>query len=84
MSDIEAINRFDKIILNNKKDGNTFLVINLKINKDNTALLTFREDSNTPILYKQQYDYTDISKYFDGEELKFYLIDDVLLLESEY
>lgn len=60
-----------------------FLLCNLSINKDK-AQLTIKEDTNTPILYKQDYGYTDISKYTNLKEIKLYLIENVLLLDGEY
>jgi chaperone required for assembly of F1-ATPase len=80
ISDISSIYFYDVKV----KEHQDFLIVTLKINLDSTALLTFQADSDKPILYKQKYQYTDISDYFKGEEIKFYLIDGVLLLPSEY
>jgi len=56
----------------------------LKVEKDKSASLTMRQDSDTPILIEQKFDYTD----FPLEEMKLYLIDDgenkVLILPNEY
>ena len=85
ISDIASMYNFDKGILKNRAEGNTFLIVTLKIDREKkTALLTFKEDSNTPILYSQKYEYSDIGEYFSDKELNFYLIDGVLLLPSEY
>jgi len=85
ISDIAVINAIDRAVLKNKADGNTFLVVDIKINRAEKKLIwTLKEDTDEPILYQQKYDYTDIMNYYDGEEMKFYLIDNVLLLPSEY
>ncbi len=44
------------------------------------AVLTMKEDSNTPELVRQEIGYTD----FPIDSIKLYLIDKVLLLPSEY
>ena len=66
-----------------------FIVITLEIrNAKKEATLIFSEDKDgekyIKVLYKQQYKFTDIAEYYDGTEIKFYLIDGVLLLPSEY
>ena len=48
--------------------------------KDRKAVLTMKEDTDQPILVKQDIDHTD----FPEGLWKFYLIDGVLLLPSEY
>jgi len=84
ISDIASIYFCDKKIIESK-ENNTFFVVTLSTNPTlQTATLIFREDTDTPILYKQQYQFTDINNYFEGNEIKFYLIDGVLLLPSEY
>ena len=57
-----------------------FQVWELKVNADNTAVLTMREDSDRPIIVKQEIAYTD----FPLEEITLWLIDGILLLPSEY
>jgi len=85
ISDIAVINAIDKKVLQNRQEGNTFLIVTLKINRaEKSALWNMKEDTNEPILYEQKYDYTDIYNYFSDDEIKFYLINGVLLLESEY
>ena len=84
VSDISAVYSFEPKIKENRKENN-FLICCLNINKsEKTAVLTIKEDTDSPILYTQKYTYTDISKYYSGDEIKLYLIDGVLLLPSEY
>lgn len=45
-----------------------------------SAVVTMKEDSNTPIIIQQNIDYTD----FPLDSLKIYVIDKVCLLTSEY
>ena len=52
----------------------------LKVNKDKSAVLEMREDSDTPIIVRQEIKYTD----FPMEEITLYFIDGVLILTSEY
>ncbi len=56
-----------------------FQVWILKV-KDSQAVLTMQEDTDAPVLVKQEIKYTD----FPMDEIKLYLIDGVLLLTSEY
>ena len=58
----------------------SFQLWEIKVNSDKTAIVSIREDTNTPILIKQELIYTD----FPLSEFKFYCIDGVLLLPSEY
>lgn len=51
----------------------------LKVRKDNTAVLTC-DDGDGNVLVTQEILYTD----FPIEEIRFYLIDNVLMLPSEY
>jgi hypothetical protein len=61
-----------------KKDK--FLVIKLKVNRENkTAKVTF-EDGNNNVLVYHIYDYTDAKV----DELVLYYIDGVLMLANEY
>ena len=48
--------------------------------KDNTAVLTMKEDSNLPHKVSKKIRFTD----FPLESIKLYLIDGILLLPSEY
>jgi len=58
-----------------------FQVWELKVNKkDNTAILTMKEDSGQPNIVEQKIPYTD----FPLDEITLYLIDGILLLTTEY
>lgn len=65
-----------------------FQIWKLTVNKDlspsgseiRTAIITMREDSNKPIIIKQEIKYTD----FPLDEIEFYCIEGVVLLKSEY
>jgi hypothetical protein len=48
--------------------------------KDSKAILTMQEDSDQPILVRQDIDFTD----FPLPEIELWLIDGVLILPSEY
>ena len=52
----------------------------LKVNDDKKAIVTMREDTDSPIKVKQKLDYTD----FPVKEIKLFLINGVLILPSEY
>jgi len=67
-------------ISNNSKLQKPFLIVSLKVNEDNTAELTLKEDYNLKPIYSKKYDYTD----FPLTSYEFYLIDNVFLLKSEY
>ena len=69
-------------VLRTKLKNEEFLSISLKVNADKAVMII--TDGNGKILYKQDYNYTDISKYTNLIEIKLYLIDGVLLLPSEY
>ena len=56
----------------------SFICIKLKLLDDNKAKM-FVTDGNDKIIYKQEYNYTNVKK-----ELTLYFIDKVLLLSSEY
>lgn len=58
----------------------SFQLWELKVNKDKSCILTMKEDSDSPILVKQEIEWTD----FPLDYIKLYLIDGVLLLPSEY
>ncbi len=58
-----------------------FQVWELVVNEDDkTAILTMIEDTDQPILVKQEIEYTD----FPLESMTLWLIDGVLILPSEY
>ena len=46
-----------------------FQLWELKVNEDKSAVLTMKEDSNTPVLVKQEFDFTD----FPLKSIKFYV-----------
>lgn len=86
ITDISSVYNTD-LIAEREKDG--FFICRLKINKDDkTALLEICRDIDdgkaVDLLYSQKYEYTDISENYDGDEIKFYLIDNVLMLPREY
>jgi len=57
-----------------------FQIWELKVNKDGTAILTMKEDTDEPELVKQKIPFTD----FPLDYQKLYLVDRVLMLPSEY
>lgn len=57
-----------------------FQIWKVQVNKDNTGLVTMREDSDQPIKIRQELKYTD----FPLDEYEVYCIDGVILLKSEY
>jgi hypothetical protein len=57
-----------------------FQVWKLKVGDRQSAVLTMREDTDSPVLVEQKFDWTD----FPLPEIKLWLIDGVLLLPSEY
>jgi hypothetical protein len=68
------------LINNTPKLRKDFLILSIKVNEDNTAEVTLKEDSNTEPIYKKVYAYTD----FPLKEFEFYITDEVILLKSEY
>ena len=48
--------------------------------KDTQGIITVKEDSNAPILFKQKIEYTDFPLQF----MELWLIDNTLILPSEY
>ena len=58
----------------------SFQVLTLRKNDDNSAVLTMQEDSGEPVKVRQTIPFTD----FPLDQIKLYLIDSVLLLTSEY
>ena len=63
-----------------KHKDKPFQIWKLTVNKDKTAVVTMKEDSNKPVLVEQKIEYTD----FPLDEIEFYCIDGVMLLKSEY
>lgn len=64
-----------------KHKNKPFQVWKLEVDTEkNSAIATMREDTNSPVLVSQRIGYTD----FPLPEIKLYLIDNVLLLPSEY
>ena len=57
-----------------------FQLWEIKVAEDHTAALTMREDTGLPAKYTQKYEYTD----FPVGAFSMYLIDNVLMLPSEY
>lgn len=57
-----------------------FQLWELTVNEDQTALVTMKEDSDTPVIVKQKLPYTD----FPLPYIKLYLTDGVVMLPSEY
>lgn len=57
-----------------------FQLWELTVNEDNSAVLTMREDSDKPLLVKQEIPWTD----FPLQHIELYFIDGVMLLTSEY
>lgn len=57
-----------------------FQIWKLKVNEDNSALVTMKEDSGKPVVISQEVLYTD----FVLGEIEVYCIDNVVLLKSEY
>ena len=57
-----------------------FQIWTLKVKADKSAVVTMREDTGQPVKVRQVIPYTD----FPLPEIKLFLIDNVLLLPSEY
>ena len=57
-----------------------FQLWELKVNENQTATLTMREDTGEPEIVRQEIPFTD----FPLEYQKLYLVDKVLMLPSEY
>ena len=61
----------------------SFLIIEFKVtNKRGTTYIEVKEDSGEPLLFKRRT--KDLCKKIPIGEYKFYLIDNVMLLPSEY
>lgn len=68
-------------LISSYKRKEPFQIWTLKVNpKNSTAVVTMKEDTNTPILVKQEIKYTD----FPLDKMELWLIDGVLILPSEY
>ena len=63
-----------------KLKKNNFQVWGIIVNKDKSWEVTIKEDTNEPVLYKQEGEYTD----FPLESFEFYCIDGIVLLKNEY
>jgi len=57
-----------------------FQIWELTVNEDKTAILTMKEDSDCPILVRQNIPYTD----YPLPKIKLWLVDRVLMLPTEY
>jgi hypothetical protein len=75
ITDIGAVFRFHPAV-----KGVRFQLWILAVDRENKAVLTCREDSDTPVIYEQKYEYTD----FPVGSWKMYLVDGVLMVPSEY
>lgn len=75
------IDIIESYYLTDKKIRNSpFLIWGIKVNKDRTALVYCKEDSDQENLVTQEIEYTD----FPLDEFELYCIDGVVLLKSEY
>lgn len=68
--------------INKKVKAEEFVLIRCNFDK-NKAFISY-EDGNNNVLFKQNYDYTDFEEHFEEKEVKFYYVDNVLMLNSEY
>jgi hypothetical protein len=89
ITDIASIYNFEDKVLKARTEGEEFFIIDLIINpKENKAVLKVARDKDKTeyinLYYSQKYEFTDIKDYFEGLELNFYLINNVLLLRGEY
>ena len=62
------------------KNNKPFMIWKIEVKNDNSAIITSKEDTYSPILIKQKIPYTD----FKLKELELYCIDNVLILKGEY
>jgi hypothetical protein len=76
ISDIGAVFRHHPQI----RKGIPFQLWTLTVSDEHTAVLTCREDCDMPVIFQQNYSYTD----FPAGTWKMYLIDGVLMVPSEY
>ena len=63
-----------------KKYNRDFLILTIEVNKDKSAIITLKEDSNEKPIYTKELTYTD----FPLKSYEFYIINKVFLLKSEY
>lgn len=69
------------IYLSSLKDyPKEFLILTIKVNEDKSCLITLKEDTGLKPIYKKKYNFTD----FPLNEFEFYIINEVMLLKSEY
>ena len=69
------------ILLECEKNLNKdFLVLTIEVNKDKTAVITLKEDSDLKPIYSKKLDYTN----FPLSKFEFYIINKVMLLTNEY
>ncbi|MCL4344092.1 MAG: hypothetical protein JRN26_00955 [Nitrososphaerota archaeon] len=66
------------ISMNPKVKGQDFVVVKLKVNKDNTGIMIY-EDGNKHVLYKEKIPFTDAKR-----DVKLYYSNGVFMLPSEY
>lgn len=78
ISDICVIVKMEKNV--SKEE---FVYIKVTKDTDTTASVVYT-DGNDKILYKQNYQYTDIWQYVDHNIIQFYYTDNVLMLSTEY
>ena len=57
-----------------------FQIWELKVNEDNSAVVTMKEDTDLPKVVRQEIPFTD----FPLKEIKFYFTQAILMLPSEY
>ena len=57
-----------------------FLILEIEVREDNTAKVILKEDSDEIPIYEKELTYTD----FPLNKFEFYIINDVMLLTSEY
>ena len=74
---IDAISSYQT---KNLKGNYPFQIWELKVNTNNSCVLTMIEDTNCPEIVHQEIEYTD----FSLDYIKLYFIDNILLLTSEY
>lgn len=59
-----------------------YLFIDIEVNKNHTVCITARQDSGMPVVFKKKQ--KDLCKIIPIGTYKFYLMNDTLLLPSEY
>lgn len=68
------------IYLSMIKEKYDFLVLSVKVAEDKSCLVELKEDTDLKPIYSKKYAYTD----FPLKEFEFYIVNDVMLLKSEY